>query len=210
MLTTSVTPSTRSRMIRSMPAFSVCGRRRTADARAGQLDRDDAGGLVDVVQHDVAAVGLEGRADHLDRLLDLFTHGSMSHSIQRSVRTMHRSWSTHVARSAGIPAAVLAHQGGWDEMLLVAGPIVVVAGLLWLARRRVTERRRHGDRDQSDATRAARASEVGERPLIRRTPASTARELTTPAVRRVRMSAPTLREAADEVVVAAVDVVRRR
>jgi cyanate permease len=39
---------------------------------------------------------------------------------------------------AGIPAVLLAHQGGWDEMLLVAGPIAVVAGLLWLARRRVT------------------------------------------------------------------------
>jgi hypothetical protein len=40
--------------------------------------------------------------------------------------------------TAGIPASILAHQGGWDEMLLVAGPIALVAGLLWLARRRVT------------------------------------------------------------------------
>jgi hypothetical protein len=40
--------------------------------------------------------------------------------------------------TSGIPAALLAHQGGWDEILLVAGPIAVVAGLLWLARRRVT------------------------------------------------------------------------
>ena len=40
--------------------------------------------------------------------------------------------------TAGIPATILAHQGGWDEMLLVAGPIALVAGLLWLARRRVT------------------------------------------------------------------------
>jgi len=40
--------------------------------------------------------------------------------------------------AAGIPGALLAHQGGWDEMLLVAGPIAVVAGLLWVARRRVT------------------------------------------------------------------------
>jgi hypothetical protein len=31
---------------------------------------------------------------------------------------------------------VLAHEGGWDEILLVAGPIVVLAGLLWLANRR--------------------------------------------------------------------------
>jgi hypothetical protein len=40
--------------------------------------------------------------------------------------------------AAGIPATILAHQGGWDEMLLIAGPIALVAGLLWLARRRVT------------------------------------------------------------------------
>ena len=33
--------------------------------------------------------------------------------------------------AAGIPAAILAHQGGWDEMLLVIGPIALVAGLLW-------------------------------------------------------------------------------
>ena len=38
----------------------------------------------------------------------------------------------------GIPAALIAHQGGWDEILLVAAPIAVVVGLLALARRRVT------------------------------------------------------------------------
>ncbi len=32
---------------------------------------------------------------------------------------------------------MLAHQGGWDEILWVAGPIAVIAGLLWLARQRV-------------------------------------------------------------------------
>jgi hypothetical protein len=44
----------------------------------------------------------------------------------------------NVVAAGGIPAAILAHQGGWDEMLLVLGPILLVAGLLWLARRRVT------------------------------------------------------------------------
>ena len=43
----------------------------------------------------------------------------------------------NVLGAAGIPAAIIAHQGGWDEMLLVIGPIALVAGLLWLARRRV-------------------------------------------------------------------------
>ena len=33
--------------------------------------------------------------------------------------------------------ALLAHQGGWDEILLVAGPIAVVVGLLAVVRRRV-------------------------------------------------------------------------
>ncbi|MFZ9629316.1 MAG: hypothetical protein ACO3C1_08180 [Ilumatobacteraceae bacterium] len=33
---------------------------------------------------------------------------------------------------------VLAHQGGWDEMLMVLGPIVLIAGLLRLAKHRVT------------------------------------------------------------------------
>ena len=35
--------------------------------------------------------------------------------------------------SIGIPAAVLAHQGGWDEILLVVGPIALSLGLLVLA-----------------------------------------------------------------------------
>jgi hypothetical protein len=44
----------------------------------------------------------------------------------------------NAAGAAGIPGALLAHQGGWDEILLIAGPIAVVVALLWLARRRVT------------------------------------------------------------------------
>ncbi|MCC6435170.1 MAG: hypothetical protein IT196_09090 [Acidimicrobiales bacterium] len=31
---------------------------------------------------------------------------------------------------------LLAHQGGWDEILMVAGPLLVVGGLLVLANRR--------------------------------------------------------------------------
>ena len=41
--------------------------------------------------------------------------------------------------STPIVTAVLAHQGGWDEILLVAGPIAVVIGLLALVKRRVEE-----------------------------------------------------------------------
>ena len=31
---------------------------------------------------------------------------------------------------------MLAHQGGWDEILLVAGPILVIVLVLWRATRR--------------------------------------------------------------------------
>jgi hypothetical protein len=47
----------------------------------------------------------------------------------------------NIVLAAGIPtrlAGVVAHQGGWDEILLVVGPMALVAGLLWLAKRRVT------------------------------------------------------------------------
>lgn len=32
---------------------------------------------------------------------------------------------------------LLAHEGGWDELLLVAGPIVVIIAVLAVAKRRV-------------------------------------------------------------------------
>ena len=32
-------------------------------------------------------------------------------------------------------SALLAHQGGWDEILLVAGPIAVIVGLLALVKK---------------------------------------------------------------------------
>ena len=38
--------------------------------------------------------------------------------------------------SAAAPA-VIAHQGGWDEALLIGTPILAIVGLLWLAKRRV-------------------------------------------------------------------------
>jgi hypothetical protein len=37
---------------------------------------------------------------------------------------------------------MLAHQGGWDEVLLIIGPMLVIVGLLRLAKRRV-ERQHH-------------------------------------------------------------------
>jgi hypothetical protein len=37
---------------------------------------------------------------------------------------------------AGPLVAILAHQGGWDEILMVVGPLALIGGLLWLANRR--------------------------------------------------------------------------
>ena len=33
--------------------------------------------------------------------------------------------------------AILAHQGGWDEILVVAGPIAVIVGLLAIVKKRL-------------------------------------------------------------------------
>ena len=40
---------------------------------------------------------------------------------------------------------MLAHQGGWDEILVVAGPLLVVATLLWVADRRARRMGPPGD-----------------------------------------------------------------
>lgn len=45
-----------------------------------------------------------------------------------------------------IPALV-AHQGGWDEILLVAGPILVILGVLVLARQRISRLPPHPEPD---------------------------------------------------------------
>lgn len=36
-------------------------------------------------------------------------------------------------------ASILAHQGGWDEMLMVAVPVGAFAGLLYVANRRASK-----------------------------------------------------------------------
>jgi hypothetical protein len=38
-------------------------------------------------------------------------------------------------------STIYAHQGGWDEILLVAGPIAVIVLLLRMAERRATRQR---------------------------------------------------------------------
>ena len=39
-------------------------------------------------------------------------------------------------------STMLAHQGGWDDILLVLGPIAIIIGLLKLAKTRVERDRR--------------------------------------------------------------------
>lgn len=48
--------------------------------------------------------------------------------------------------------ALLGHQGGWDEILLVVGPLAVVAGLLWLANKRVTAQLEEAEQEASEGT----------------------------------------------------------
>lgn len=52
-------------------------------------------------------------------------------------------------------AATLAHQGGWDEVLLVGGPIVLIVAALTVAKRRVDRDPAEGDHDARTSTGAA-------------------------------------------------------
>jgi hypothetical protein len=53
-----------------------------------------------------------------------------------------------------VTAALLAHQGGWDEILMVLAPIAIFAGLLVIANRRASaideQRRRDSPDDRPD------------------------------------------------------------
>lgn len=49
-----------------------------------------------------------------------------------------------------LAAAILAHQGGWDEMLLVVAPMLVIVALLRLAKRRVEQVERSKQADAPD------------------------------------------------------------
>ncbi len=52
-------------------------------------------------------------------------------------------------------AVALAHQGGWDEVVLVILPLIVLAGLLRLARRRAVR-----EAENETATRATNPVEA--------------------------------------------------
>ncbi len=60
---------------------------------------------------------------------------------------------------------LLAHQGGWDEILLVLGPIVLISGLLVLAKRRVDRAMSRPARD--DAPDSAERDATARKPVQR-------------------------------------------
>lgn len=49
-------------------------------------------------------------------------------------------------------SAVLAHQGGWDEIAFVAVPLLLFAGMLFVANRRATEQAAAAQRDGESAS----------------------------------------------------------
>lgn len=46
---------------------------------------------------------------------------------------------------------MLAHAGGWDEILMVVGPIAIFAWLLWIAQRRAKSMAELGDTETTGA-----------------------------------------------------------
>ncbi len=58
---------------------------------------------------------------------------------------------------------VLAHQGGWDEALLVAAPVLLFAALVWQAKRRATRQSHeaNGDTGADAPARDAHGSDTG-------------------------------------------------
>lgn len=63
--------------------------------------------------------------------------------------------------------AILAHQGGWDEILLVAGPMVVIVGLLAIVKRRI-DTRLASEADENDSSNEESSHGVGSDALDRR------------------------------------------
>lgn len=51
-----------------------------------------------------------------------------------------------------IIASLLAHQGGWDEILLVGVPIVLIIGLLAIAKRRIDAQVAADDHTDSESS----------------------------------------------------------
>src|SRR5918994_3618202 len=95
-----------------------------------------------------ASAWMAGRITSMtSRTLSVSTTGLLvSRTPDRIGNTRGRS---HVPNSvAEVTTVVLAHQGGWDEMLMVLVPILVFAALLVVANRRATRIEEQRQRDE--------------------------------------------------------------
>lgn len=50
-----------------------------------------------------------------------------------------------------IANSILAHQGGWDEILIIIGPIALIVGIVALVRRRLNREAQEADAEQGNA-----------------------------------------------------------
>ena len=64
------------------------------------------------------------------------THGNVR---PRARHSPHRDMGRRHADDDMVTGVLLAHQGGWDETLLVLVPIAVIVALLQVARRRTKQ-----------------------------------------------------------------------
>jgi len=104
-------------------------------AGTDQRHRDHSGLLVNFAQLDVATIGVQDWPDDVNRLLHPLPHA-------------------HVDLISFSPpfydTCVLAHQGGWDEILLVVAPITVIVLVLWRATRAAERRALDDGAESSD------------------------------------------------------------
>ena len=49
-----------------------------------------------------------------------------------------------------IGGSILAHQGGWDEILIIIGPIAAIVGIVALVRRRLHREAQEAAEEQSE------------------------------------------------------------
>ncbi|MYI55489.1 MAG: hypothetical protein F4062_00390 [Acidimicrobiia bacterium] len=51
-----------------------------------------------------------------------------------------------------IANSILAHQGGWDEILIIIGPIAAIVGIVALVRRRLNRESEEAETDVASPT----------------------------------------------------------
>jgi ABC-type enterobactin transport system permease subunit len=63
--------------------------------------------------------------------------------------------------ATAVASSLLAHQGGWDEFLLVAAPVAVIAALLAIAKRRVDRAEARVTGSSSTGSTSTRSTSTG-------------------------------------------------